>query len=362
VPPVQMITSIHEYILAYGKKPMCFKFNGIKRTTEDFSNPDNDPRGLWRKEALVSTVSKKTFPIQDPKTGNIFNRAWAFSEESIQKMIAEGKVIFPKKPSGTPLQKKFFNDYINDGLPLVTQLGTFQTRKATSDLMRLFNGEKRFDFPKPVGLVKFLFEQSTNNHSTILDFFAGTGTTGQAVMELNKEDGGHRQFILCTNNENQIAENVTYPRIKTVITGIRQDGTKYSDGISANLAYFKTDFIEKGTTTDDTREAIIEKCADMVRIRENAFETVKNAVDYKLYKNAEYYVAVIFNQFDIENIWHQIEKHDAEKLPVKAYIFSYNNHANEEEIPDTELNWSACAVPESILEIYRKIFRKKEAK
>ena len=89
-----------------------------------------------------------------------------------------------------------------------------------------------------------------NKHAIILDFFAGSGTTGQAVLELNKSDGGKRQFILCTNNENQIAEEVTYPRIKTVITGIRPDGSKYSDGIPANVRYFKTDFVSKNKTND----------------------------------------------------------------------------------------------------------------
>ena len=370
VPPIQMVTSIHEYILVYGKKASAFKFFGIKRTTDDFSNPDDDPRGLWRKEALVSTISKKTFEIVDPKTGNVFNRAWAFSKDTIDRMIKEGRVIFPQKPNGTPLQKKFFNDYTNDGLPITTQLGTFQSRKATSDLMNIFSNEKIFDFPKPVDLIKFIVGQSTND-GIILDFFAGSGTTGQAVMELNKEDGGHRQFILVTNNEARgktnagaegIAEKVTYPRIKTVITGIRPDGTKYSDGIPANLRYFKTDFVEKGKTTDDTREALITECSDMIRIRENAFEYVASSSEYRLYKNDKVFVPIIFDQFAIAETWEKVEELNAEKLPVHCYNFSYNRHANEEEIPeDTKLEWTACSIPETVLEVYRKIFRKKEA-
>lgn len=369
VPPVQMVTSIHEYVLVYGKKSSRFKFFGIKRTTDDFSNPDNDPRGLWRKEALVSTISKKTFEIVDPKTGNVFNRAWAFSKETIDKMIEEGRVIFPRKPNGTPLQKKFFNDYTNEGLPITTQLGTFQSRKATSDLMNIFSNEKKFDFPKPIDLMKFLISQSTEN-GIILDFFAGSGTTGQAVMELNKEDGGHRQFILVTNNEANgqtdagaegIAEKVTYPRIKTVITGVRPDGTKYSDGIPANLRYFKTDFVEKGKTTDDTREALIMECSDMIRIRENAFEHIASAPEYRFYKNDKVFVPIIFDQFAIAETWEKVEELNTEKLPVHCYNFSYNRHANEEEIPEsTKLEWTACSIPETVLEVYRKIFRKKE--
>lgn len=195
VPPTRMVTDIHEYVLVYSRSG-DFKFNGVKRTTEAFSNPDNDPRGVWRKEAVVSTVSKKTFEIIDPTTGNRFNRAWAFSPESMQRMIAEGKILFPAKETGTPLQKKFFNDYTNEGVPITTQLGTFQSRKATSDLMRMFEGEKLFDFPKPVDLLKFLVEQSTGQDDIILDFFAGSATLGHAVYQLNAEQSSSRNFIL----------------------------------------------------------------------------------------------------------------------------------------------------------------------
>ena len=361
VPPVDMIVTNHDYILMYSNG--SFKFKGEERDDSQFSNPDNDPRGPWKADNMKSTISTKYFTIKNPETGEEYTKNWAFSEETIKEMIESNKIIWPTKKGGTPRQKRFKSEYTNETMPLRTLIGEYQSETATNKLKDIFGTDKlSFNNPKPKELIQFLVEQTSKKNSVVLDFFAGSGTTGQAVLELNKEDGGHRQFILCTNDENKIAENVTYPRIKTVITGIRQDGTKYSDGIPANLAYFKTDFVEKGATTDDTREAIIEKCADMVRIRENAFETVKNDIDYKLYKNSENYVAVIFNQFDIENIWHEIEQFDIEKLPVKTYVFSYNNHANEEEIPETELDWSACAVPESILEIYRKIFRKKEAK
>lgn len=195
VPPTRMVTDIHEYVLVYSRSG-DFKFNGVERTTDAFSNPDNDPRGVWRKEAVVSTISKKTFEVVDPKTGNRFNRAWAFSPESMERMISEGRVIFPAKPTGTPLQKKFFNDYTNEGVPITTQLGTFQSRKATSDLMRMFEGEKLFDFPKPVDLLKFLVDQSTGPDDTILDFFAGSASLGQAVYQLNSEGSGTRKFIL----------------------------------------------------------------------------------------------------------------------------------------------------------------------
>ena len=98
----------------------------------------------------------------------------------------------------------------------------------------------------------------------MLDFFAGSGTTGHAVMNLNKEDGGTRRFILCTNNENKICEEVTYQRIKTLITGKRSDGSKYSDGEKANLKYYVTDFISKesGNVTDE----LISHVSEMIQL------------------------------------------------------------------------------------------------
>lgn len=118
----------------------------------------------------------------------------------------------------------------------------YTSRKGTAELEQIFN-EKKFSFPKPLNLIKDIIFMASTGTSTILDFFAGSGTTGHAVLKLNAEDGGHRKFILCTNNENNICREITYQRLKTVITGTRKDGSKYSDGLPGSLKYFKTDFI-----------------------------------------------------------------------------------------------------------------------
>jgi len=99
---------------------------------------------------------------------------------------------------------------------------------------------------------------------TVLDFFAGSGTTAQAVLELNKEDGGQRKFILCTNNENNICEGITYQRIKTVITGKRQDGSEYSEGIPANLKYYHTDFVHK--SEEYLADSLLNHVTEMIQL------------------------------------------------------------------------------------------------
>lgn len=218
-----------------------------------------------------------------------------------------------------------------------------------------------FDFPKSLwNTYDALKTVIVNNKSAVvLDYFAGSGTTGHAVLQLNKEDNGHRQFILCTNNENKIAEEVTYPRVRNVIKGYN-DGKKDVKGIPGNLRYFKTKFVDKQDTTDDTREALVKRCTDMIRIRENTYEKVLDEPKYKFYKNNQSFTAIIFDQFEIENAWKKVEEMDAEKLPVHLYVFSYNRHANEEEIPETDLEWTACPIPESVLEVYKKIFKVKK--
>ena len=104
---------------------------------------------------------------------------------------------------------------------------------------------------KPTRLIKQLIKWANINNCIVLDFFAGSGTTAQAVLELNKEDGANRQFILCTNNENNICEDITYQRIKNVITGKRKDGSKYSDGIKTNLKYYRCTYIPRINTDDE---------------------------------------------------------------------------------------------------------------
>ena len=201
VPPKTMLMSNHEYVLAFAKNVDFVKFLGIERDVNDFDNPDNDPRGLWRSESIKATGSQNNyFTIIDPKSKNQFHANWAFSESSIQKMIEDSLIIFPDAKSGTPRQKKFINSYLNDRKAFVTNLGWYSTENATKALMDLFDGKKIFDFPKPVDLIAFLVEQTTSN-DVVLDFFAGSGTTAHSVMAQNAKDGGNRKFILVQVRE-----------------------------------------------------------------------------------------------------------------------------------------------------------------
>lgn len=196
----------HEYIVAYSKSGETH-LKGTEIDTEKYINPDNDPRGPWASIDLsgLATATQRPnlhFDIVDPNTGISYppnpSRGWSKSKDTIAKMIEEGRILFPKTNTGRPREKKFLRDLQSNVTGFSTCLDskvvgytTNGTREATELL-----GGKFFDFPKPVNLLKQLLFQTTSLDDIILDFFAGSATTAQAVMQLNAEDGGNRRFIM----------------------------------------------------------------------------------------------------------------------------------------------------------------------
>lgn len=205
VPPTTMMAGVHEYILVFQKKK-DFKFLGEKREESDFSNPDNDPRGLWRNTNIKSTTSSKEFTIIDPETGISYTDTWAFSEKELNRLISERYIIFPKNPNGQVRRKEFMNELQNEHKAIKSSFGLFDGQTNTEYVKKLFGIDKLFSNPKPINLLKYLISVTLpKDSSIILDFFGGSGTTADAVMQLNAEDGGNRKFILCTLDE-EVAE------------------------------------------------------------------------------------------------------------------------------------------------------------
>ena len=262
----------HEYVLAYAKESGIRNFKGGERLTERYSNPDNDPRGPWTSGNMVGIATEDQRPnlhydFIDHRTGINYGKpsmGWRYDRNTMRRLVDEDRIIFPDTPDGRPRRKVFLSDVKEVRPGFSSIIGTdIYTRNGTADVVSVF-GKRVFDFPKPVELIKQLLNQTTSESSIVLDFFAGSGTTAQAVLELNKEDGGSRSFILCTNNENGLCESVTYPRIRTVISGARGDGSKYSDGIPANLKYYRTAFVSK--EEDDLSEALLVHIAEMIQL------------------------------------------------------------------------------------------------
>ena len=234
---------VHDYILCYAKSINDIFDLGFEVCKEDilknYSNPDNDPRGPWTTTDLSANHKGPHFPITNPKTGEIHyppdGRYWVFNEQEVLKRISDGRIIFGKSGTARPVQRVFAKDRVfskrkaeswwdNSGL----------NADATQELKDIFGKAKVFTHPKPTQLIKDIVKISCGKQAIILDFFAGSGTTGHSVMKLNTEDEGKRSFILCTNNENNICHEITYERIKRVIK---------EEAYAASLKYYKVDYI-----------------------------------------------------------------------------------------------------------------------
>lgn len=265
---------VHDYILCYAKDINNIFDMGYEITAEEiakrYSNPDNDPRGPWTTSDLSANHVGPSFPIKNPKTGQVFNppdgRYWVFNEQEVLKRIADGRIIFGKSGDARPVQKVFAKDRVISKRKAESWWDkTGMNADATKELKAIFDRSKIFTHPKPTQLIKDIIRIScAPKNSMILDFFAGSGTTAQAVLELNSEDGGNRNFILCTNNENNICEEVTYQRLKTVITGKRANGSEYSEGIPANLMYFRTDFVDK--ESESLSDDLLKHIREMIQL------------------------------------------------------------------------------------------------
>lgn len=235
----------HDFLLVYAKKKEEWKPNLLSRTEEmnaRYSNPDNDPRGPWASSDFSARTFSESgnYPITTPSGKTILpsdTRSWITNEETFKQLVADGRIWFGKSGSNVPRIKTFLSE-VQQGTVCKTiwsrdEVG--DTQEGTRDLKILFDGKGVFTSPKPIRLIERIIEIGSLNNSTVLDFFAGSGTTGHAVLKYSAEhEGCNRRFILCTNNENNICREVTYERIRRVIE---------KEGYEASLKYYKVDYI-----------------------------------------------------------------------------------------------------------------------
>lgn len=183
--------------------------------------------------------------------------------EGVISKIKSGELEVVGQEPGAPTLVFGENKTVGGEIPTIWTEKDFHTTKGTAAIKEIF-GDKRFSYPKPLELIVEILRAVTKTDSIVLDFFAGSGTTGQACLELNKQDSGNRRFIVCTNNEGDICNSVTYPRLQTIFSGVRIDGSTYSDGIPANLKYYRTDFVARDE--EYLSDALLEHIAEMVQL------------------------------------------------------------------------------------------------
>jgi len=247
-----------------------------------------------------------------------------------------------------------------------------RTRTGKTELFSLF-GKEVFQNPKPPKLIKHFIGLVGSKNSIILDFMAGSGTTGQAVLELNNEDGGKRNFILCTNNElnglNQeleakglskkeieehgICRRITYPRLEKIIKGYKNQKGDKIEGLGGNLKYYKTDFVE-AEPTDKNKRKLVKESTDMLCILENAFGLILETPEFKIFKNTDKYVGIIFYEEAIDAYKKAIKKINGH---FNTYVFSMNDLVHKERFANVIDKVKLCAIPDVILKVYREIFK-----
>jgi len=234
----------HEYVLAYKRRG----FNALNGTPKDYkgySNPDNDPRGIWTTGDLTVGMNGDMRPNQyydliNPKTGKVykpnFNRVWSFIPESMAKLINENRVLFPDDTSKRPMLKRFASELNSTANPFSTWMEEVKLNtEGTRSINILFENISLFNYAKPVSLIHSLIAQSTSSEDIVLDFFSGSATTAHAVMQLNAEDGGNRKFIMVqlpeATDEKSEAYKAGYKNICEIgKERIRRAGKKIKEG------------------------------------------------------------------------------------------------------------------------------------
>ena len=367
----------HDYVLCYAKEN-SFAVD-INIAEEHFKFDDNDRRGAY---ALIHPLDsgtihysksldypiklkgKKYEPGQHIKNKPNGKWLWRWSEDLVKWGFENNLIVEKNNRLYTKNYRNLKFEKVNGKYELVKkEVGkpftsdtlmseSFGNRVATRELKDILPNST-FTYPKPSNLIKKLITMTKNNKSAIiLDFFAGSGTTGHAVMDLNKDDGGKRKFILCTNNENKISEEVCYPRLKNSINGINGKG-KTDKKLNENLKYFKTDFVDS-VPTDQNKKKIVDKSTEMLCIKENAFKSVIDKKGYKVFQNSDIHLGIIFND-------EQIDKFVKEAKNIKGkfhvYVFSFDDSVPKEEFKSMEGRIKLCPIPEVILHVYRKIFK-----
>ena len=355
----------HEYLIAcYKSDKRLQKYSSLKYADKKWSNPDNDPRGPWM-SANISRGSEgssggfKSFVITNP-AGISFDRDWSITKEEYEALLADGRIYFSDNGRGVPRLKKFQSE------PVWSIQSSFfadlSNSQEASNVIKSILGEKMFDFPKPTALLQRIWQIAGTSNSTILDFFAGSGTTLHAVMQLNAEDGGKRTCILCTNNENGICENVTYERNKRVIQGYtKPNGEEVAGLTDNNLRYYRTDFVGRSRSIKNMRR-LVNLSTDMLCIKENLYTEQKTFAGvptfktiYRYFEHGDKKMLIIYDERYVDEIVKMISSVETTSK-IKVYVFSPSEDPWEASFEPVNDKVELCALP------YKRILPKRRQK
>ena len=240
------IPAMHDYVLCY-QRTSDFAPTLLPRTDKQddaYTNPDNDPRGLWRSDNLLRNEYRERdcYGIKNPITNEEFfppaGASWRHPKAKVLEMISEGRIYFGKEGKGRPVPKRFLSE-VKQGVVASAWLPHTEaghTDEAKKIIKEIFSERQDpFATPKPVRLLERILSVATDKNSIVLDSFAGSGTTAHAVLALNAEDGGERKFILCEGED--YADTLTAERVRRVINGYAFTGKQKTELLRENINF-----------------------------------------------------------------------------------------------------------------------------
>jgi adenine-specific DNA-methyltransferase len=376
----------HEYTLVYTKDITKAKIGEFIIEDEDLEEWKQDDLGYYKRGANLKSTgvnaprSKRPnlfFPVFVTPDGNLY-----VSENNIERNNKDTKVLpitDGKEMSWRWSKDKFKNEthnlIIENNNGTVTiykkqrpSLGDLPSKKpktifykpeyssgnGTAQLKDIFS-DKVFSNPKPIDLIKDLIHIASPSDGIVLDFMAGSGTTGQAVLKLNTENKSHIKFILCTNNENNICEEITYPRIEKVILGYTNRIKVKTEGLGGSLKYFKTKFIKKTANKDDLKIRITKECTEMLCLREGIFDEIKTTDDYRVFQKGNKVLAAYYSldRKALAELKKDLSKIEGDKI---LYCFTLDPLGLNKKDFSGWKDVTVEPIPQKILDVYKQIY------
>lgn len=306
-----------------------------------------------------------TYDIIHPVTGLACPKpqnGWRWPQITFNAYDKDGEIEWGKDHTTQPHVKK----RIETATDYLRTLIYEDNRGTTLALSEIFEGKKVFDNPKPQKVLQRVLDFASDKTSTILDFFAGSGTTLHATMQLNSEDGGHRKCILVTNNENNICEEVTYERNKRVINGYTTPKGEEVPGLKNNtLRYYRTSFVGRSRSMKNMRQ-LMNLSTDMLCIKEDLYTEQTKFGEQPTYKNVFRYfndgkkrMMIIYKEEAVPLLADLIRKTDYEGK-MRVYVFSPSEDPWEGEFEEVQDKVQLCALPQAIYNAYKRILPKKK--
>ena len=387
------IVTVTEYILVYSKNRDYVQFDGMLSSEESFPYEDEYVKNRGRyaldkldrrrvgghySDALNYAITMPDGTMRYPggtntKSQEGWNYLW--SKSKVEWGIQNDFIVLKKSKGLWNVYNKRYSKIDNSGniiersIPFRNLITSDQcnTAQGTAEITSIFS-IRPFDFPKPSKLIKHLLMNivRSKKKSTILDFFAGSGTTLHATMQLNSEDGGHRQCILVTNNENNICEEVTYERNKRVINGYTTPKGEQVEGLKNNsLRYYKTELLPREKSPRNMR-ALMAAATELLCIKEDLYEESKrfgryrtNPKTIRYFEKGDKRMLIIFCEELADQIAEEIKTLDFGGQRLKIYIFSPDRYAFDDNFYEVQDKVQLVALPAAIYDAYRRVLPKR---